>query len=231
MEYDPLLAKLAVWADTREHAMERMIRALREYDVGGIHTNLAFFRQILEDTEFRAANLHTGFIDEFLASASAAKRPPICRRRRPGGRTPHRGAHRSQRARRAATAPSRWQIPEGRTSAMKLALTIDGREDTIEILNRLRPAASSSATPRTATPMSRSPSLGLLRPARWPQYEASSKTRRPAWWFDRRAPLRDRGPRPAALVAQDGGRRHGRRAIDPKSDARQSYPRTRRCRR
>ncbi|MCX6627917.1 MAG: acetyl-CoA carboxylase biotin carboxylase subunit [Candidatus Solibacter sp.] len=66
MEYDPLLAKLAVWADTREHAIARMVRALREYDIGGIHTNLAFFRQILEDPEFRAATLHTGFIDEFF---------------------------------------------------------------------------------------------------------------------------------------------------------------------
>ena len=35
-------------------------------DLGGIHTNLAFFRQILEDPEFRAAHLHTGFIDEFF---------------------------------------------------------------------------------------------------------------------------------------------------------------------
>jgi acetyl-CoA carboxylase biotin carboxylase subunit len=66
MEYDPLLAKLAVWADTRDHATARMLRALREYDVGGIRTNLAFFRQILEDPEFRAANLHTGFIDAFF---------------------------------------------------------------------------------------------------------------------------------------------------------------------
>jgi acetyl-CoA carboxylase biotin carboxylase subunit len=66
MEYDPLLAKLAVWADSRDHSIARMLRALREYDVGGIRTNLAFFRQILEDSEFRAANLHTGFIDEFF---------------------------------------------------------------------------------------------------------------------------------------------------------------------
>ncbi|MBS1856369.1 MAG: acetyl-CoA carboxylase biotin carboxylase subunit [Acidobacteria bacterium] len=67
MEYDPLLAKLAVWADTRDAAIARMIRALREYDVGGIRTNIAFFRQILEDPEFRAGHLHTGFIDEFFA--------------------------------------------------------------------------------------------------------------------------------------------------------------------
>ncbi len=66
MEYDPLLAKLAVWAANREDATERMIRALREYDVGGIRTNLGFFRQILEDPEFRAARLHTGFIEEFF---------------------------------------------------------------------------------------------------------------------------------------------------------------------
>jgi acetyl/propionyl-CoA carboxylase alpha subunit len=76
MEYDPLLAKLAVWADTREHAIARMIRALREYDVGGICTNLAFFRQILEDPEFRAANLHTGFIDEFFQRRRPLEPPP-----------------------------------------------------------------------------------------------------------------------------------------------------------
>jgi len=66
VEYDPLLAKLAVWAATREEAIDRTSRALREYDVGGIRTNIGFFRQILEDGEFRAGNLHTGFIEEFL---------------------------------------------------------------------------------------------------------------------------------------------------------------------
>ncbi len=66
MEYDPLLAKLAVWAGSRDEAIGRMLRALREYDVGGIRTNIGFFRQILEDPEFRAGNLHTGLIDEFF---------------------------------------------------------------------------------------------------------------------------------------------------------------------
>jgi acetyl-CoA carboxylase biotin carboxylase subunit len=75
MEYDPLLAKLAVWADTRADATARMIRALREYDVGGIRTNIGFFRQILEDAEFRMGNLHTGFIEEFFARTEAP-RPP-----------------------------------------------------------------------------------------------------------------------------------------------------------
>jgi acetyl-CoA carboxylase biotin carboxylase subunit len=67
MEYDPLMAKLAVWAETREAAIARMIRALGEYDVSGIRTNVSFFRQILEDREFAAGHLHTGFIEEFFA--------------------------------------------------------------------------------------------------------------------------------------------------------------------
>jgi acetyl-CoA carboxylase biotin carboxylase subunit len=75
MEYDPLLAKLAVWAESRELATERMLRALGEYDVAGIRTNLPFFRQILEDEEFRAGVLHTGFIDEFFRRHSKPEPP------------------------------------------------------------------------------------------------------------------------------------------------------------
>ena len=67
LEYDPLLAKLAVWHGTRSDAIARMLRALSEYNVGGIKTNIGFFRQILEEPAFRAGRLHTGFIDEFLA--------------------------------------------------------------------------------------------------------------------------------------------------------------------
>lgn len=75
LEYDPLLAKLAVWARTRGEAVARMTRALKEYDVGGIKTNLRFFRHILEDPCFRRGDLHTGFIDEFLARRAAAPPP------------------------------------------------------------------------------------------------------------------------------------------------------------
>jgi len=76
MEYHQLLATLAIWAATREEAADRMLRALREYDVGGIRTNIGFFRQIFEDPEFRAGHLHTGFIDEFLARRRAPEPPP-----------------------------------------------------------------------------------------------------------------------------------------------------------
>ena len=67
LDYDPLLAKLAVWAGSRDEARVRMIRALDEYHVVGIKTNLAFFRQLLEDVHVRRAELHTGLVDEFLS--------------------------------------------------------------------------------------------------------------------------------------------------------------------
>ena len=67
IDYDPLLAKMAVWAEDRPSAIARMLRALEEYSVGGIKTNVSFFRDIFSDVCFRAAELHTGFIDEFFA--------------------------------------------------------------------------------------------------------------------------------------------------------------------
>ncbi len=70
MDYDPLLAKLAVWAATRDDAAARAVRALGEYYVGGIRTNINFFQSVLEDEEFLAGNLHTGFIEEFFARVS-----------------------------------------------------------------------------------------------------------------------------------------------------------------
>ena len=74
IEYDPLLAKMAVWAGSRPEAIARAIRALREYDVAGIRTTIPFFRQILEDERYREGDLHTGFIDEFFSRRRT--RPP-----------------------------------------------------------------------------------------------------------------------------------------------------------
>ncbi|MFN3323017.1 MAG: acetyl/propionyl/methylcrotonyl-CoA carboxylase subunit alpha [Bryobacteraceae bacterium] len=72
LDYDPLLAKLAVWGESRETATARLLRALDEYQVAGIRTNLAFFREILRDPEFTVARLHTGFIEEFFTRRAAA---------------------------------------------------------------------------------------------------------------------------------------------------------------
>jgi len=66
MEYDPLLAKLCVWAQDRPRAIARMERALRETEILGIANNVAFFRQLLGDARFRSGELNTGFLDQFF---------------------------------------------------------------------------------------------------------------------------------------------------------------------
>jgi acetyl-CoA carboxylase biotin carboxylase subunit len=61
--YDPLISKLSVWAPTRERAVMRMRRALSEYIVTGIRTNLAFHQKLFEHPEFVAGKYDTGFLD------------------------------------------------------------------------------------------------------------------------------------------------------------------------
>lgn len=60
--YDPMISKFAVHGRDRAEAIDRMRRALQEYEVGGIKTTLPFFREIVEDAEFIAGNLDTSFI-------------------------------------------------------------------------------------------------------------------------------------------------------------------------
>jgi acetyl-CoA carboxylase biotin carboxylase subunit len=65
--YDPLISKLSVWAPTRERAVCRMRRALSEYVVTGIRTNLAFHDQLFAHPEFIAGRYDTGFIERHRA--------------------------------------------------------------------------------------------------------------------------------------------------------------------
>jgi len=66
MDYDPLLAKLIGYGTDRDQAIGRLTRALNEYFVGGIKTNISLFRRILSNPEFRAAKMDTGFLDRLL---------------------------------------------------------------------------------------------------------------------------------------------------------------------
>jgi acetyl-CoA carboxylase biotin carboxylase subunit len=70
--YDSLVAKLICWADKREVAMERMKRALAEYVVEGIKTNIPFHRRVLASPQFSAGKYDTRIVDQILA----ADRPP-----------------------------------------------------------------------------------------------------------------------------------------------------------
>jgi len=72
IHYDPMIAKLAVWGRTREEAIERLQRALDEYEVVGITTTLPFFREVVKDEEFVSGHLDTGFITRFNERRAAA---------------------------------------------------------------------------------------------------------------------------------------------------------------
>jgi acetyl-CoA carboxylase, biotin carboxylase subunit len=76
MDYDPMLSKLIAFAPTRAMAIARMLRALDEYVIGGIRTNLGLFRRILSDPDFQAARIDTGYLDRLLAQSASAAEPP-----------------------------------------------------------------------------------------------------------------------------------------------------------
>jgi acetyl-CoA carboxylase, biotin carboxylase subunit len=71
LDYDPMLSKLVAFAETRGEAIDRMLRALDEYVIGGIKTNIGLFRRILMDEDFRAARIDTGYLERLLADEPA----------------------------------------------------------------------------------------------------------------------------------------------------------------
>jgi acetyl-CoA carboxylase biotin carboxylase subunit len=74
IDYDPLLAKLIGYGTGRPQAIARLARALDEYFVGGIQTNLSLFQRILSDPEFQAGNVDTGFLDRLLKAKPARRK-------------------------------------------------------------------------------------------------------------------------------------------------------------
>ncbi len=76
VHYDPLIAKVIVYAETRERARARAIAALRSFPILGIRTNLPFLVAVLEHPCYAAGATHTGFIDEHLAELSDRPSPP-----------------------------------------------------------------------------------------------------------------------------------------------------------
>jgi acetyl-CoA carboxylase biotin carboxylase subunit len=75
IHYDPLISKLAAWGRTRREAIDRLRRALDEYEVAGIKTTLPFFREIVRDREFQSGQLDTGFIARFNERRGAHHSP------------------------------------------------------------------------------------------------------------------------------------------------------------
>ncbi len=126
IHYDPMISKLSVWAEDRPRAIERLQRALGEYVVRGITTNVRYLRRILAHPEFQSGQYDTNFLARraddlkvvpdpkleelaLLAAAAFAYRKDEARASEAAGqRTPDQPAWRLA-GRRAAMARGSWQ--------------------------------------------------------------------------------------------------------------------------
>src|SRR3954467_12127156 len=72
--YDSLIAKLIVWAPTRDMAIERMQRALGEFQIAGrgVKTTIPFHQRVLANERFRSGDVSTDFVEQFMSEVPAA---------------------------------------------------------------------------------------------------------------------------------------------------------------
>ncbi|MFW5973226.1 MAG: biotin carboxylase, partial [Bacteroidota bacterium] len=76
MFYDPMISKLVTWGRTREEAIDRMDRALSEYDIAGVSTTIPFCRFVMQHEAFRTGRFSTQFVSRYFTSEARAAVPP-----------------------------------------------------------------------------------------------------------------------------------------------------------
>jgi acetyl-CoA carboxylase biotin carboxylase subunit len=122
--YDPIISKLVAWGSTREEAIRRMRRALDEYSIHGLVTNLALHRWVLQHPRFLSGDFDTNFIPQefhsFKAAAETARREAALAVAALAQREHE--VERTTRISRSAPAP-------GRRARWKDAARHDGRRD------------------------------------------------------------------------------------------------------
>jgi acetyl-CoA carboxylase biotin carboxylase subunit len=76
--YDPMIAKLICWGETRGEAILRMRRALSEYRILGVKTNIPFHQHLMDSTRFIAGQFDTNFVEErFSMEVQSDFRPEV----------------------------------------------------------------------------------------------------------------------------------------------------------
>ncbi len=71
--YDPLISKLIVWGETRQQAIARVRRALEEYRIAGVRTNIPFHQTMMATYPFLTGNYDTRFVEEQFSMIDAAE--------------------------------------------------------------------------------------------------------------------------------------------------------------
>ncbi len=115
--YDPLLEKVTAWAPTPEETIARMDRALREFRIRGVATNLAFLENVITHPKFRDASYTTRFIDETPELFEAVKR----RDRATKLLTYHRRRHRQRPSRHPRPSPRAPRRPGSAAAEIRFA--------------------------------------------------------------------------------------------------------------
>ncbi len=75
VNYDPMISKLCTWGEDREHAIQRMRQALREYAIAGLTTNLAFHEEVLTHPDFADGSYDTEFIPDYMQGREQPDNP------------------------------------------------------------------------------------------------------------------------------------------------------------
>ena len=68
VHYDPMISKLITWGRTRPEAIQRMDRALAEYDIAGVQTTIPFCRFVMQHEAFRTGQFSTRFVERYFSS-------------------------------------------------------------------------------------------------------------------------------------------------------------------
>ena len=133
--YDPLVAKLIAWDTDRERATARMLRALGEYEIGGLVTLVPFHRAILATEQWRNAETCRDLLGDRKWLKSLAPPPEASPAAAPGGAAPDQGPE-----------------PEG-TEERTYQVEIDGRLHSVKVIG----AAAANANPGVAAGLRRPP--------------------------------------------------------------------------
>ncbi|XP_027731963.1 methylcrotonoyl-CoA carboxylase subunit alpha, mitochondrial isoform X2 [Vombatus ursinus] len=82
VHYDPMIAKLVVWAADRQAALKKLQYSLHQYNITGLNTNIDFLLSLSRHPEFEAGNVHTDFIPQhshdLLPPPSATAKEVLC---------------------------------------------------------------------------------------------------------------------------------------------------------
>jgi acetyl-CoA carboxylase biotin carboxylase subunit len=71
--YDPMIAKLVVWGENREQAIERMILAIDDYQISGLKTTLDFGKYVMKHEAFRSGDFDTNFVKQYFSDTKVIK--------------------------------------------------------------------------------------------------------------------------------------------------------------